>query len=176
MLGKSLHIVSEYLTQEAKVVSLASRMEALEGENSTLKKKLIESMHKVNTLKESSKTLADDFWAERQLTLKKDEQLLVAKEKLKTIAARSIKGFQQTDEYNTVLFNWYFKGFELLRRYLVKHPTGVHLQSLDLEVVDQEMAADEATQSSAPKDHVAEQTNVDNSSATVIGDDTAVDP
>ena len=136
MLGKSLHIVSEYLTQEAKVVSLASRMEALEGENSTLKKKLIESMHKVNTLKESSKTLDDDFWAEHQLTLKKDEQLLVAKEKLKTIAARSIKGFQQTDEYNTVLFNWYFKGFELLRRYLVKHPTGVDLQSLDLEVVD----------------------------------------
>ena len=127
MLGKSLHIVSEYLTQEAKVVSLASRMEALEGENSTLKKKLIESMHKVNTLKESSKTLDDDFWAEHQLTLKKDEQLLVAKEKLKTIAARSIKGFQQTDEYNTVLFNWYFKGFELLRRYLIKHPTGVNL-------------------------------------------------
>ena len=115
---------------------MASRMEALEGENSTLKKKLIESMHKVNTLKESSKTLDDDFWAEHQLTLKKDEQLLVAKEKLKTIAARSIKGFQQTDEYNTVLFNWYFKGFELLRRYLVKHPTGVDLQSLDLEVVD----------------------------------------
>ena len=136
MLGKSLHIVSEYLTQEAKVVSLASRMEALEGENSTLKKKLIESMHKVNTLKENSKTLDDDFWAEHQLTLKKDEQLLVAKEKLKTIAARSIKGFQQTDEYNTVLFSWYFKGFELLRRYLVKHPIGVDLQSLDLEVVD----------------------------------------
>ena len=127
MLGKSLHIVSEYLTQEAKVVSLASRMEALEGENSTLKKKLIESMRKVNTLKESSKTLDDDFWAEHQLTLKKDEQLLVAKEKLKTIAARSIKGFQQTDEYNTVLFSWYFKGFELLRRYLIKHPTGVDL-------------------------------------------------
>ena len=115
---------------------MASRMEALEGENSTLKKKLIESMHKVNTLKESSKTLDDDFWAEHQLTLKKDEQLLVAKEKLKTIAARSIRGFQQTDEYNTVLFNWYFKGFELKRCYLVKHPTGVHLQSLDLEVVD----------------------------------------
>ena len=38
------------------------------------------------------------------------------------------------------------------------------------------MAIDEAAQSSAPKDHVAEQTNVDNSSATVIGDDTAVDP
>ena len=127
MLGESLHIASEYLTQEDKVASLTSRMEALEGENSTLKKKLIESMHTVNTLKESSKTLADNLQAKRQLTLEKDEQLLVAKEKLKTIAARSIEGFQQTDEYNTVLFSWCFKGFELLRRYLVKHPTGVDL-------------------------------------------------
>ena len=109
------------------MASLASRMEVLEAENSTLKKKLIESMHEVNTLKESLKTLANDLWAERQLTLEKDEQLLVAKDKLKTIAARSIEGFQQTDEYNTVLFSWYFKGFELLRRYLVKHPSGVDL-------------------------------------------------
>ena len=75
------------------MASLTSRMEALEEENSTLKKKLIESMHEVNALKESSKTLADDFQAKRQLTLEKDEQLLVAKEKLKTIAARSIEGF-----------------------------------------------------------------------------------
>ena len=136
MLSESLHIASKYLTQEAKVASLTSRMEVLEAENSTLKKKLIESVHEVNTLKESSKTLADNLRAERQLTLEKDEQRLVAKDKLKTIIARSIEGFQQTDEYNTVLFNWYFKGFELLRRYLVKHPTGVDLQSLDLEVVD----------------------------------------
>ena len=127
MLGESLHIASEYLTQEAKVASLTSRMEALEGENSTLKKKLIESMHEVNTLKESSKTLADDLRAKRQLTLEKDKQLLATKERLKTIAARSIEGFQQTDEYNSVLFSWYFKGFKLLRRYLVKHPTGVDL-------------------------------------------------
>ena len=69
MLGESLHIAFEYLTQEAKVASLTSRMEASKGENSTLKKKLIESMQEVNTLKESSKTLADDLRAERQLTL-----------------------------------------------------------------------------------------------------------
>ena len=105
MLGESLHIASKYLTQEVKVASLTSRMKALEGENSTLKKKLIESMHEVNTLKESSKTLAEDLRVERQLTLEKDEQLMVAKEKLKTIAARSIEAFQQTDEYNTVLFS-----------------------------------------------------------------------
>ena len=93
MLGESLHIASKYLTQEVKVASLTSRMKALEGENSMLKKKLIESMHEVNTLKESSKTLVEDLRAERQLTLEKDEQLMVAKEKLKTIAAMSIEAF-----------------------------------------------------------------------------------
>ena len=161
VLGESLHIASKYLTQEAKVASLTSKIEALEEENSTLKKKLIESMHKVNTLKESSKTLADDLRAERQLTLEKDDQLLATKEKLKTIAARSVEAFQQTDEYNTVLFSWYFKGFELLRQYLVKHPTGVDLQNLDLEVVDQEMAIDEAAQSFAPEVDVAEKASAD---------------
>ena len=176
MLGESLHIASEYLTQEAKVASLAFRMEVLEAKNSTLKKKLIESMHEVNTLKESSKTLANNLRAEHQLTLKKDEQLLVAKDKLKTIAAKSIEGFQQTDEYSTVLFSWYFKGFELLRRYLVKHPSSVDLQSLDLEVVDQEMAADEATQSSTPEEPAADQPDAQDASTTVAGDDTTANP
>ena len=137
MLGESLHIASKYLTQEAKVTSLTSSMEALEEENSTLKRKLIKSM------------------------------LLATKEKLKTIATRSVEAFQQTDEYNTVLFNWYFKGFELLRRYLVKHPTGVDLQSLDLEVVDQEMAIDEAAQSSAPEDDVLEKAPADDAATGV---------
>ena len=145
MLGESLHITSEYLTQEAKVAFLSLKMEAMEAETSTLKQNLIDSMGEATTLKEKVKSLSDDLRAERQLTLDKDEQLLGAKESLKKIAARSIEAFQMTDEYNTVLFNWYFKGFELLRRYLVKHPSDVDLGKLDLEEVDQEMAADEAT-------------------------------
>ena len=83
------------------------------------------------------------------MTLEKDEQLLGIKESLKTIATRSVEAFQTTDEYNSVLFSWYIKGFKLLRRYLVKHPSGVDIGKLDLEEVDQEMAADEANHSSA---------------------------
>ena len=93
MLGESLHITFEYFTQEAKVASLTSRMEALEVENFTLKKNLIDSMGKATSLKEKVKTLNDDLKAEHQLTLEKDEQLLGAKEKLKTIAARSVEAF-----------------------------------------------------------------------------------
>ena len=172
MLGESLHITSEYLTQEAKMASLTSKLEALEVENSTLKKNLIDSMGEATNLKEKVKTLSDDLRAERQLTLEKDEQLLGAKEKLKTIAARSIEAFQMTDEYNTVLFNWYFKGFKLLRRYLVKHPFRVELEKLDLEEVNQEMATDEAAQSSATKIDTPENAPANDAPT---GDDVATD-
>ena len=150
MLGESLHLASECLTQEAKVASLTSRIEALEKENSTLKKDLIQSMDESATFKEKVKALNSNLRVERQLNLEKDDQLQVAKEKLKTIAARSVEAFQQTEEYSTVLFSWYFKGFELLCRYLVKYPIGVDLPNLDLEVIDQVMAVDEAAQSSVP--------------------------
>ena len=176
MLRESLHITFEYFTQEAKVASFTSRMEVLEAENSMLKKNLIDSMGEATILKGKVKTLSDDLRVERQLTLEKDEQLLGAKKKLKTIAARFVEAFQTTDEYNTDLFSWYFKGFELLRRYLVKHPSRVDLEKLDLEEVDQEMAADEAAQSSTTETDAPE-TTLENALASdaPTGDDVATD-
>ena len=75
-----------------------------------------------------------------------------------------------------MLFSWYFKGFELLRRYLIKHPSGVDLQSLDLEVVDQEMATDKATQSSALEEPATDQPEVQDASTTADGDDAPANP
>ena len=69
MLGESLYITSEYLTQEAKVAFVMSRMEALEVENSKLKKDLIVAMDETNTIKEKAKTLSDDLRAEQYLLL-----------------------------------------------------------------------------------------------------------
>ena len=54
-----------------------------------------------------------------------------------------MQAFQLTDKYNDVLLSWYFKGLELLRRYLMKHKLEVDLESLDFEAVDKEMEADE---------------------------------
>ena len=65
MLRESLHITSEYFTQEAKVASFTSRMEVLEAENSMLKKNLIDSMGEATILKEKVKTLNDDLRVER---------------------------------------------------------------------------------------------------------------
>ena len=69
-------------------------MAALEAENSKLKKDLIIAMNKANIAKEKAKTLSDNLRAERQLTLDKDEQLLAAKEKIKTIATNVVEAFQ----------------------------------------------------------------------------------
>ena len=71
-----------------------SRVEALEAENSKLKKDLISAMDEANTVKEKVKVLGDNLRAERQLTLEKDEQLLATKEKIKTVAAKAVEAFQ----------------------------------------------------------------------------------
>ena len=104
-------------------------------------------MDEANTAKEKAKNLVDDLRTKKQLTVEKEEQLQVANLRIKTIAAKAVEAFQQIDEYNIVFFSWYYKGFELLRRYLVKHLTSVDLGSLDLEKVDKEMETGKASQS-----------------------------
>ena len=106
-------------------------------------------MNDTNLAKEKLKTLTDELRVERELTKEKDEQLVAARERAKRLAAKAVKSFQQTKEYNTILFSWYFKGFKLLRRYFIKYPSGVDLEKHDLKEVDKEMATDEAAQSSA---------------------------
>ena len=101
-------------------------------------------MNNANLAKEKLKTLTEELKVERELTKEKDEQLVAARERAKRLAAKAIESFQQTEEYNIVLFSWYFKGFELLRRYFIKHPSGVDLEKLNLEEVDKEMTTDEA--------------------------------
>ena len=147
MLEETIHITSKYLSHVAKVASMGSKVEALETENSKLRKELISAMNEANTAKEKAKPLANDLRMKKQLTIEKDEQLQAANQKVKIVAAKVVEAFQQIDKYNIVLFNWYYKGFELLQRYIVKHPSDVDLGSLDLEEVDKEMEMDEVSQS-----------------------------
>ena len=103
MLGESLHLTSKYLVSEAKVESGRSHASSLEVENSKLKKELIVAMNDANLAKEKLRTLTEELRVERELTKEKDEQLAAAKERAKKLAAKAIEGFQQTEEYNTIL-------------------------------------------------------------------------
>ena len=65
MLGETINITSEYMSQEAKAMSVGSKVEALEAENSKLRKEFIFAMDEANTTKEKAKVLADNLRAER---------------------------------------------------------------------------------------------------------------
>ena len=123
MLGESLHITSKYLASEAKVEFARSHASSMEAENSKLRKELIAAMDDANQAKEKLRTLTEELRVERELTKENNKQIAAARERAKGLAAKAIEGFQQTEEYNSVLFSWYFKGFELLRRYFIKDPS-----------------------------------------------------
>ena len=77
-----------------------------------------------------------------------DKQLAGANQKMKNdvAMAKAVHAFQLTEEYNAILFGWYFKGFELQRRYLIKHGLETDLEDLDFEAIDKEIEADEEVQ------------------------------
>ena len=103
VLGENLHLTSEYLASKVKVESARSHVTTLEAENLKLKNELIVAMNGANLAKEKLKTLTKVLRVERELTKEKDEQLAAARERAKGLAAKAIEGFQQTEEYNTIL-------------------------------------------------------------------------
>ena len=123
-----MHITTQYLANEEKAVVANSKVEALEAKASSLQKDLIATMDSLNASKEQVQVLTEQLDAEKQSVKQKDELLAAAAQRMKVAVAKVVTAFQTTDEYNTILFQWYFKGFELLRRYLIKHGPGIDLE------------------------------------------------
>ena len=145
-----MHLTTQFLANKEKAVMATSKVEALEAEASGLRRDLIAAMDTYNTSKEQVKVLTKKLEAEKLLTKQKDELLATTNQRMKAAMAKAVLAFQTTEEYNTILFQWYFKGFELLRRYLLKHEPRTNLENLDFEAVDKEIEADEATQAVQP--------------------------
>ena len=137
-----MHITTQYLANEEKVVVANSKMEALKAEASGLRKDLIAAMDANNISKEQIKVLTEQLDFEKKLVKQKDK-LLTSGQRIKVDIAKAFLAIQTTDEYNTILFQLYFKGFELLRRYLVKHGPRTNLEELDFEAVDKKIEEDE---------------------------------
>ena len=67
VLGETMHITSQYLVNEEKVVMATSKVEALEAEALGLRKNLIAAMDANNSSKEKIKSLTEELNAEKQL-------------------------------------------------------------------------------------------------------------
>ena len=144
-----MHITTQYLANEEKAVVANSKVEALEAKALGLQNNLGVAMDALNASKEKTKTLTEQLESEKLVVKQKDDLLANAGQRMKIAVAKAVTAFQTTEEYNTILFQWYFKGFELLRRYMIKHGSSVDLENLDFEAIDREMEEDEAAQASA---------------------------
>ena len=144
-----MHVTTQYLANKEKAIVANSKVEALETEASGLRNDLGVAMDALNASKEKTKVLTEQLESEKQMVKQKDDLLANASQRMKIAVAKAVTAFQTTEEYNTILFQWYFKGFELLRRYMIKHDSGVDLENLDFEAIDKEMEEDEAAQASA---------------------------
>ena len=149
VLGETMHITTQYLANKEKAVVANSKVEALETEASSLRNDLGAAMDALNASKEQANVLTEQLESEKRLVKQKDNLLASVAQRMKIAVAKAITAFQTTEEYNTILFQWYFKGFELLRRYMIKHGPGMDLENLDFEAIDKEMEEDETTQVSA---------------------------
>ena len=125
-----------------------SKVKTLKTEASGLRNDLGAAMDALNASKEQTKVLTEQLESEKLLVKQKDDLLVSAGQRMKIAVAKAVTAFQTTEEYNTILFQWYFKGFELLRRYMIKHGVGVDLENLDFKAVNKEMEEDEAAQAS----------------------------
>lgn len=94
-----MQITLEYLTNEEKAMVANSKVEALEDEGSCLRKDFIAMMDDNNASKEKIKALSKELKVEKLLVMQKDERLVVANKKVKSIAAKAVHAFQLIDEY-----------------------------------------------------------------------------
>ena len=93
VLGKTMHITSQYLTNEEKAVVATSKVEVLEAEASGLRKDLMAVMDANNTSKEKFQAFSEKLNAEKLLAKQKDEQLAAANLKMKSAIAKAIHAF-----------------------------------------------------------------------------------
>ncbi|KAL0007634.1 hypothetical protein SO802_009136 [Lithocarpus litseifolius] len=112
VLGESLRLTIDYLNSEEKVMVANSRLKSVEAESSKLRKDLIEAMDETDKAKEKIKELSEALRVKKMLVIQKDEEIQAA---LLRIDAEGEKFIQ------------YYKGFELLCRWMMKH----HNQAVD---------------------------------------------
>nr|POE78113.1 hypothetical protein CFP56_37905 [Quercus suber] len=155
VLGDSLRITTDYLNVEEKVVMASSIAESVEAECSQLKKDLI------------------------ALAIQKAEEIQAALLKTDEKREKVIQKFKQSKEFSDLQFLQYFKGFELLRCWTMKHhSSAMNFSSLDFEKIDTEVLEEEvkeleeAESGVSEKDKAAEEREEDGA----VGDKVADEP
>ena len=139
------------------------KVESVEVECFQLKKDLIVAMNERNEANHKIKGLTEALCVEKALVAQKDEEIQIALLKTDDERDKVIQKFKQSEEFSDLQFMQYFKGFELPRRWTMKHHNlAVDFFGFDFEKIDTEILEDEAKEQeeaglgALEKDKVAE--------------------
>ena len=114
-----------------------SNLESVEAKISKLRKDLISAMDETNKANEKKKReLIKALCVEKALVVQKDEEIQVALLRTDAKKDKVIQKFMQSEQFFDLQFIQYFKGFELLRRWTMKHHSlVVDFSNLDFEKI-----------------------------------------
>ena len=127
-----------------------SKIESIEAENSKLRKDLIKAMDEANKAREKVKELSEELKVEKMLVIQKDEEVQATLLRIDSEREKVIQNFKKSDHFSDLQFIQYYKGFELLCRWMMKyHNQAVDFSNLDFEAIDTEILADEAREQEA---------------------------
>ena len=88
-----MHITSQYLANEERVIVANSKVEAMEAKALGLWRDLIAAMDANNTSKEQIKVLTEQLDFEKLLVKQNDELLALAGQRMKVAVAKAIHAF-----------------------------------------------------------------------------------
>ena len=101
-------------------------------------------MDQVTKAKEKVKELKDALKVEKKLVIQKDEEIQAALLKTNKECEKVITKVLEFDCFSNLQFVQYFKGFMLLRRWMMKHHSQVaDFVNLDFEAIDTKILANE---------------------------------
>ena len=120
-----------------------SKVDSIEAESLKLRKDLIKAMDQAMKAKENVKELKDTLKVEKKLVIQKDEEVQAALLKIDKERVKVITKFLESDRFSDLKFIQYFKGSELLCRWMMKHHSQVaDFANLDFKAIDTKILAD----------------------------------
>ena len=140
--GKLLDLEKRVATSEPMIKSLSAKIEMFKNKVSIL---TIE----VENNKEHVAALEKSLQVEHDFCKLKDKQIDDLELKLQTARAMAVKDFKDSNEYSDELCGYYVEGFDLLEKWMAKHPPNLDLFGLVMNDVKKELLVDRPSEAMA---------------------------
>nr|POE56926.1 hypothetical protein CFP56_27877 [Quercus suber] len=102
-------------------------------------------MDETNKVKEKIKELNEALRVEQMLIIQKDEEIQAPLLRTSVEREKVVEQFIKSEHFSDLQFIQYYKGFKLLRRWMMKHHSqAVDFSNLDFKAINTEVLADEA--------------------------------